>query len=43
MFPIEGAEFPNTDEELFARMKVINGDFVAELDGDLRFSRVWRQ
>ncbi len=40
---IEGADLPNTDEELFARMKVINGDFVAELDGNLRLSRVWRQ
>ena len=40
---IEGTDLPETDEALFAQMKVMNGDFVAELDGDLRISRVWRQ
>ena len=40
---IEGMELLQTDEELFAQMKVLNGDFVAELDGNLRLSRVWRQ
>ena len=40
---IEGTELPQTDEELFAQLKILNGDFVAELDGNLRLSRVWRQ
>ena len=40
---IEGDEMPRTDEELFAKMKTLNGNFVAELDGELRLGRVWRQ
>ena len=40
---IEGDEMPQTDEELFAKMKMLNGSFVAELDGELRLGRVWRQ
>ena len=40
---IEGTELPKTDEELFAQMKVIQGNFVAELDEELYLSRVWRQ
>ena len=40
---IEGAELPKTDEELFAQMKIIHGDFVAEVDDELRLTRVWRQ
>ena len=40
---IEGTDLPDTDEALFAQMKVLNGNFVAELDENLRFSRVWRQ
>lgn len=39
---IEGDELPDTDEELFARMKTLNGDFVAEVDVQLRLFRVWR-
>lgn len=40
---IEGTDLPDTDEALFAQMKVLNGDFVTELDENLRLSRVWRQ
>lgn len=40
---IEGTDLPQTDEELFAQMKFLHGDYVAELDGDLRLSRVWLQ
>ena len=40
---IEGKELPTTDEEFFAQMKVINGNFVAELDEDFHLFRVWRQ
>lgn len=40
---IEGRDLPDTDEELFARMQVINGDFVAALDGNLCITRVWRK
>ena len=40
---IEGTELPQTDEELFAQMKVIQGDFVAEMDEEFYLSRVWRQ
>ena len=40
---IEGTDLPDTDEELFARMQVINGDFVAALGGNLCFTRVWRK
>ena len=40
---IEGTDLPDTDEELFARMRVINGDFVAALDGNLCLTRVWRK
>lgn len=40
---IEGGELPDTDEALMAQMKIINGNFVAEVDADLRLSRLWRQ
>ena len=40
---IDGDEMPQTDAELFAKMKTLNGNFVAELDGDLRLGRVWKQ
>ena len=40
---IEGTELPDSDEKLFAAMKVINGNFVAEVDGDLRMTCLWRQ
>ncbi len=37
----EGGELPCTDEELFAGMKMLNGNFVAEVDESLRMTRVW--
>ena len=40
---IEGDEMPGTDEELFARMKMLNGNFVAEVGEDLVMTRVWKQ
>ena len=41
---VEGTEkMPETNEELFTVMKMLNGNFVAEVDGDLRMTRVWRQ
>lgn len=40
---IEDGALPETDEELFARMKILNGDFVAEMDENMRFIRVWRR
>ena len=40
---IEGEELPDTDEKLFAQMKTLNGNFVAEVDENLRLTRVWRQ
>ena len=40
---IEGGALPESDEELFAQMKIINGNFVAEVDADLNLTRVWRQ
>ena len=40
---IEDGALPETDEELFARMKILNGDFVAEMDENMRFTRVWRR
>ena len=40
---IEGTALPDTDEELFARMQIVNGDFVAALDGNLCLTRVWRK
>ena len=40
---IEGTDLPASDEELFSLMKVIHGDFVAEIDSDLIMKRVWRQ
>ena len=40
---IEGDELPGTDEELFARMKTLNGDFVVEVGEDLVMTRVWKQ
>ena len=39
---VEG-EMPKTDEELFSRMKILNGDFVGELGKDFRLYRLWRQ
>ena len=40
---IEGSKLPESDEQLFAQLKTLNGDFVAELDGDFRLGRVWRR
>lgn len=40
---IEGTTLPDTHEELFARMQIINGDFVAALDENLCLTRVWRK
>lgn len=40
---IEGTVLPETEEDLFARMKVINGDYVAEVDENLILYRAWRQ
>lgn len=40
---IEGFEIPSTDEELFAKMKVLNGNYIAEVDEELRLFRVWRR
>ena len=40
---IEGFELPTTDEEFFAKMKTLNGNFVAEVDEELRLFRVWRR
>lgn len=40
---IDGFELPATDEEFFAKMKMLNGDFIAEVDGQLRLYRVWRR
>ena len=41
---IEGSELPETEEALFAQMKVIQGEaFAAEVDEHLRLTRVWRQ
>lgn len=40
---VEGRELPSTDEELFAQMRFLYGDFVADLDEDLHFTRLWRQ
>ena len=34
---------PETEEEVFAQMKMLNGNFVAEVDGDLRMTRVWQR
>ena len=39
---LEG-DMPTTDEELFARMKIIKGDFVAQVDESFQLSRVWRR
>ena len=40
---LEGNALPETDEELFAKMKILYGDFVLEMDRELRFSRAWRR
>ena len=40
---IEGDELPGTDEELYACMKMLNGDFVAEVGEDLVMTRVWKR
>ena len=40
---IEGTEHPTTDEELFAMMKILNGDFIAQLDEEMHFRCLWRQ
>ena len=40
---IEGDELPDTDEKLMAQMKMISGDFIAEVDENLRLSRAWRR
>ena len=39
----EGTAVPATDEDLFSMMKFLNGDFIAQLDEDMHFSRLWRQ
>ena len=40
---IEGTELPDTDEELFAKMKVLNGDFVVQVDDNLCMKKVWEK
>ncbi|MBQ6559834.1 MAG: hypothetical protein IJL85_03290 [Erysipelotrichaceae bacterium] len=40
---VEGMEVPASSEELFACMKMLNGDFVAEMDQDFRLHRVWKR
>ncbi len=40
---IDGTQLPETDQELFAMMKVIQGNFVAEVDENLRITRLWEQ
>ena len=40
---IEGMDMPANDEEVYARMKVLQGDFVAAMDAEYRLSCVWRQ
>ena len=40
---IEGTAHPTTDEELFSMMKILNGDFIAQLDEEMHFRRLWRQ
>ena len=40
---IEGTGLPETKEEALSRMKMIYGDFVAEMDRDMTLRRVWRQ
>jgi len=40
---IEGTAHPATDEELFSMMKFLNGDFIAQLDEEMHFRRLWRQ
>ena len=40
---IEGDELPDTDEELFRSMKLLYGDFAAELDANLCMTRVFRR
>ncbi|MBR4459098.1 MAG: hypothetical protein IKS31_09085 [Clostridia bacterium] len=40
---LEGTDLPGTDAELFSLMKTLSGDFVAEIDRDLRLYRVWRR
>ena len=39
---IEGTALPKTDEELFACLKILNGNFVAQVDETFLLSRVWR-
>ncbi len=34
---------PDTEEELFRQMKTLQGDFIAEVDGDFHLKRVWKQ
>ena len=38
--PIDGDD---KDEELYACMKMLNGDFVAEVGEDLIMTRVWKR
>ena len=40
---IEGNGMPGTDEELFAHMKMLNGDFVVEVGEDLMMTRAWKR
>ena len=39
----EGRTLPTTDEELFSMMKILNGDYIAQLDENMYFCRLWRQ
>ena len=40
---IEGTKLPETDQELFAQMKILNGNFVLALDENLHISHIWRR
>ena len=40
---IDGTAHPETDEELFSMMKILSGDFIAQLDEEMHFRRLWRQ
>jgi len=40
---IEGDKMPSTDEELYACMKMLNGDFVVEVGTDLIMTHVWKR
>ncbi|MBR4462681.1 MAG: hypothetical protein IKS51_08895 [Erysipelotrichaceae bacterium] len=40
---VEGNELPAMEEAIFASMKVLNGDFVAEMDEDFHLHHVWKR